>query len=153
MHLANEFPTGSVALVFGRENSGLDNQELDRCHILVRIPTSAQLSSLNLGAAVQVIAYEIMLAARERDPRPEVVGRALLPGGDHHRVPQHLMEGFYQHLRETLIEIDFFQPQNPKLLQRRLRRIFNRVQPDRAELNILRGILSAAQKAARRNKS
>ena len=78
-------------------------------------------------------------------------GGALLPGGAHQEVPQQLMEGFYSHLHEALIEIGFYDPQHPKLLERRLRRLFNRVRPDRAELNILRGILSAAQKAARRN--
>jgi len=149
--LISETAVGRVALVFGRENSGLENEELDRCHALVRIPTGGQLSSLNLGAAVQILAYEILRANREGDNVPEAGGGELLPGAGHQEVPQHLMEGFYSHLNEALIEIGFYHPDRPKLLERRLRRLFNRVRPDRAELNILRGILTAAQKAARQN--
>lgn len=149
--LINETCGGPVALVFGRENSGLENEELDRCHALVRIPTGGQLSSLNLGAAVQVLVYEILRAARGADTGPAAGDGELLPGADHQEVPQHLMEGFYSHLNEALIEIGFYHPDRPKLLERRLRRLFNRVRPDRAELNILRGILTAAQKAARQN--
>ena len=151
--LISETSVGRIALVFGRENSGLENDELDRCHALVRIPTSAQLSSLNLGAAVQVLAYEILLAARGRDAGPAAGDRELLPGVGHQEVSQELMEGFYSHLHEALIEINFYHPDNPKLLKRRLRRMFNRLRPDRAELNILRGILRATQKVARRNGS
>ncbi len=151
--LIRESGAGRVAVVFGRENSGLENAELDRCHALVRIPTSTHLRSLNLGAAVQVLAYEIMLAARGRDSGSPGGGGELLPGAGHQEVPQQQMEGFYSHLHEALIEIGFYHPSRPKLLERRLRRIFNRVRPDTAELNILRGILSAAQKAARRNNS
>ncbi len=149
--LISETGGGPVAPVFGRENSGLENEELDRCHALVRIPTGGQLSSLNLGAAVQVLVYEILLAARGGDSGPAAGGGDLLPGVGHQEVPQQLMEGFYSHLHEALIEIGFHHPERPKLLERRLRRLFNRVRPDRAELNILRGILTAAQKAARQN--
>jgi len=148
--LLREAGKSRVALVFGRENSGLNNAELDRCQALVRIPTSPQHSSLNLGAAVQILAYEILQAARglDREPLGQDVPLAAVVG--HQAVPQKSMEGFYSHLRQTLVDIDFFDPAKPKLLERRLRRLFNRLQPDQVELNILRGILSAAQKAARR---
>ncbi len=142
-----ESQAGSVALVFGRENSGLQNSELDRCHALVRIPTSVKLRSLNLGAAVQIMSYELMLAGRKEGTQTTGENEALLPASGHLEVSQQQMEGFYRHLHEALIEIGFYHPQHPKLLDRRLRRIFNRVRPDSAELNILRGILSAVQKS------
>ena len=135
-------PGGAVALVFGRENSGLSNTELDLCQALVRIPTAPDYASLNLAAAVQVLTYELAMARVENE----------LPDADvspaHEAVSQREMEGFYQHLEHALTDIGYFDPQAPKLLRRRLRRIFNRVRPDRSELNILRGILGAAQKAA-----
>ena len=149
--LVDQSIPGTRAVVFGRENSGLNNAELDLCHALVRIPTSGQLHSLNLGAAVQVLSYELMLASRDTKTATAELQGGVLPGKNHQGVSQHLMEGFYSHLYETLAEIDFYDPQQPKLLERRLRRMFNRVQPDQAELNILRGILRAAQKAARRD--
>jgi len=125
-----------VAVVFGRENSGLSNEELDRCHALLRLPTAPDFSSLNLAAAVQVVAWEIRMAmlaqtrASAQEPAP----------GD--AVTQAEMEGFYAHLEHTLAAIGYFDPEAPRLLRRRLRRMFNRMQPDRAELNILRGILA-----------
>lgn len=133
-----------VAVVFGRENSGLSNEELDKCHALLRIPTADSFASLNLAAAVQVVAYELRRAALAN------VDSGVDPPTDH-LVSQSEMEGFYEHLEQTLIDIDYFDPDTPKLLRRRLRRIFNRIQPDRPELNILRGILTAAQRAARRD--
>ena len=145
-----------VAVVFGRESAGLTNAELDRCHALVRIPAAAHFSSLNVAAAVQILAYEIRIAALGDGARGE---RARLHGegtGAHGesvggrpapRSPAATageLEGFYRHLEAALIEIGYLDPAVPKLLMRRLRRLFNRAVPDRAEINILRGILSAA---------
>ena len=127
-----------VAVLFGRENSGLSNQELERCSHLVHIPTNPEYSSLNLGAAVQVIAYELMLAAR-LDANPSVDRDSPLASEEER-------QGFYRHMEETLIKIGFLNPEAPKQLMRRLHRLFNRVDLEQNEINILRGILKAAQR-------
>ena len=131
-----------VSLVFGREHSGLSNEELDRCHALLRIPTDADYHSLNLAAAVQVTAWELREAALAMNGG-EVAGsaREMVPAAD--------MEGFYAHLEQLLVEVEYLDRSMPRLLMRRLRRLFNRTCPDRAELNILRGILSAVQRHQR----
>lgn len=132
-----------VAVVFGREQWGLSNAELDRCHTLVRIPTHPAFRSLNLAAAVQLFAYEVQLAWQEDSPAaPPVAVRSLSCSTNE-------LEGFYDHLEATLIEIGYLDPERPKRLMRRLRRFFNRSHPEGSEINILRGILSAAQRAAR----
>lgn len=129
---------GDVALVLGRESSGLTNDELARCHYLAHIPTDPTFSSLNLAAAAQVFAYELR--------RTWLEGRAVLPAA----APRDLataeaMEGFFVHLHQTLLDIGFADPEQSRRLSRRLRRLFQRAEPDWTELNILRGILSAAQ--------
>jgi len=132
-----------VAVVFGRENAGLSNDELDRCHALLRLPTVDDFSSLNLAAAVQVVAWEIRMASLAA---PAAAPAAPAAGGV---VTQAEMEGFYAHLERTLAAIGYFDPAAPRLLPRRLRRMFNRMQMDRAELNILRGILADVDKLLR----
>jgi TrmH family RNA methyltransferase len=129
-----------VAILFGRERSGLTNSELDCCHQLVQIPTNPDYPSLNIAAAVQVIAYELRIAAGavEKPDEPEV---------DYASMVQ--MEQFYTHLEQTLIELEFLDPENPRQLMRRLRRLFNRARPDQNEINILRGILTAANRRTR----
>ncbi len=132
-----------VALVFGREQSGLSNEEMDRCHFLVRIPTNPNYRSLNLAAAVQVLAYE-MRTAREHasvieTPGPKVP--LLAPVAE--------MERFYRHLEQVLCETGFLNSANPRHLMRRLRRLFNRAVPDQNEVNILRGILTSVQRSIR----
>jgi TrmH family RNA methyltransferase len=132
---------GPVAVLFGCEQSGLSNAEMDRCHALVRIPASDAYSSLNLAAAVQVICYELFAAHVTREA---LVGDA---DTDHSPVGADEMELFYEHLERTLVELGFLDPANPRQLMRRLRRLFNRARPDENEMNILRGILTAAQAA------
>lgn len=134
---------GQCALVFGRERSGLSNAELDLCHYLVQIPSIEGFSSLNLGAAVQIIAYSLRVA--------QLKHTAQMPDLSHapNLADAKAMQYFYEHLEQTLIDIDFLDPEQPKRLMRRLRRLFNRAQPDETELNILRGILSASQKQHR----
>lgn len=126
-----------VALLFGQERMGLTNAELDYCHFLVTIPTDPGFSSLNLAAAVQIMAYEILLA-RDRPrwalPVPENLS-SLATHEDRRR--------FYQHLETVLAEIEFFGSKSPRKLMRRLMRLFNRAQLDENEIHILRGILSA----------
>ncbi len=131
-----------VAVVFGRENAGLSNAELDRCHALLRLPAEPGFASLNLAAAVQVVAYEVRMAWLAGQP---AAGEAHADAVSHAE-----MEGFYAHLERTLAALEYYDPAAPKLLPRRLRRMFNRMAPDRAELNILRGILAAIDKRLRR---
>lgn len=126
-----------VALVFGRERTGLTNEELSRCHVLVNIPSNPEYSSLNIAAAVQVLGYEWMLAqgarpvAGESEDKPATAEE---------------MEKLYQHIESAALETGFLDPANPKHLMRRIRRLFNRAQPDQNEVHILRGLLSALQK-------
>jgi tRNA (cytidine32/uridine32-2'-O)-methyltransferase len=132
--------TGPVALVFGREHSGLSNEEIDRCHFVASIPTDAVYRSLNLAAAVQVLAYEILLASRVS---PEAAG----PIPDYASAEE--LEGLYRHLEDTLTALGFLDPANPRQLMRRLRRLSARVRLEKAEAAILRGILTAADPHAR----
>lgn len=132
-----------TALLFGRERTGLTNDELARCHILVNIPSNPDYSSLNIAAAVQVLGYESMLA---RGARPAA--------GESEEMPSTAeeMEKLYEHIESAALETGFLDPANPKHLMRRIRRLFNRAQPDQNEVHILRGLLSALQspKARRR---
>lgn len=128
-----------AAIVFGRENSGLKNHELDLCHYLLRIPCNSEFSSLNLAAAAQVVCYELFVAAGITDQSPI---------GDRGECPQATaaqMESFYTHLHQTLIDIGFMKANKSKSIMRRLRRIYNRVQLDTKEVDILRGILRMSQ--------
>ncbi len=128
-----------IAVLFGNEQSGLSNHELDQCHYLVQIPTNPDYSSLNLAAAVQVIAYELQVAAIEMKGLDNAIETQ-----DYATVEQ--VEQFYRHLEQTLVEIDFLNPSNPKYLMRRMRRLFGRARLDDNEVNILRGILTAINK-------
>jgi TrmH family RNA methyltransferase len=134
---------GDVAVLFGCEQSGLSNAEMDRCHFLVQIPTNPDYGSLNLAAAVQIICYEIMVAHLGQEGSGKDNG--------HVTVPVDEMERFYAHLEHVLVELDFLDPRNPRHLMRRLRRLFNRARPDSNEMNILRGILSAVQQRRRQD--
>ncbi len=132
-----------VALVFGNERSGLENEELMRCHAAVHIPSVADFSSLNLAQAVQVLAYELRLAALQ--------GVALLPPplkSDPVATAAE-MEYFFAHLAQTLIDIDFHKGRAAVTIERRLRRLFQRAEPEQRELRILRGIFDDAQRMAR----
>lgn len=124
-----------VALLFGREHSGLSNQELDRCQYAVHIPASPTSGSLNLAAAVQVVAYELFMAAQEA-PAPE---RRCEPATFEH------MERFYRHLAQVLDRVGYLHKRNPELLMRRLRAVFGRARPDKREINALQGALRAIE--------
>jgi tRNA (cytidine32/uridine32-2'-O)-methyltransferase len=131
-----------VALVFGRENNGLTNEELQMCNYHVCIPANPEYSSLNLAMAVQIIAYEVrvaFLAQQEQSPADE---QTLYP-----QIEQ--MEKFYQHLEQTLNETGFIIKQHPGIVMTRLRRLFARSRPDEQELNILRGILASIQRTTK----
>ncbi len=129
---------GRVALVFGRERTGLTNEELDRCNYVVSISANPEYSSLNLAAAVQVFAYELRVAAQGG------VGEPATESGEEPAAAEDV-ERFYEHMERTLVELGFLDPQNPRHLMRRLRRLYNRARLTHNEINILRGILSAAQ--------
>jgi len=137
---------GQVALVFGREAAGLSNQELDLCQGAASIATNADFSSLNLAAAVQVFAYELQLAFCIGTGESQAPARDDCDGGGAATAAQ--LEGLYAHFEQALADIGYYDRQAPKLLMRRLRRLYARARPDRAELNILRGILAATQRAA-----
>ncbi len=123
-----------VAIVFGREQSGLSNQELLHCHYHIHIPTNPEFSSLNLSQAVQILAYEIRMQALAPKAHASNKQDALATAEQ--------VELFYQHLESVLISIDFLKLSNPKRLQQRLRRLFNRATLEAMEINILRGILT-----------
>ncbi|MDB2704952.1 RNA methyltransferase [Pseudomonadota bacterium] len=127
-----------IAIIFGREHSGLTNEELDRCQHLVNIPANVEYSSLNLAAAVQVLAYELKMSF---DPSIEV-GRV---GEQREAINADDLEHLYDHFEQSLTKIGFLDPGQPKNLMRRLRRLFNRAELDRNELQILHGILRAAE--------
>lgn len=128
-----------VALLFGTEMSGLSNAELEKCQMLITIPVNPEYGSLNLAAAVQVVAYELRCCAA---PAPQTANG--FPLATFEEVSQ-----FYEHLERTLIEIDFLDPKHPKRLMTRLRRLFARAALEKEEVNILRGILKSAGRSHR----
>ncbi|MET0288145.1 MAG: RNA methyltransferase [Pseudoxanthomonas sp.] len=133
---------GVVAIVFGRERTGLTNEELQLCHAAVHIPANPAYSSLNLAAAVQILAYEVRLAAPERFVVTEPAVETAL--ASHAQV-----EGFFTQLGETLDAIDFHKGRAPDSAMRKLRRLFLRSDLSEQEVRLLRGILSDAQRMAR----
>lgn len=136
-HSVNAAQHAQVALVFGSERVGLSNDDIDRCHGLVQIPANPEYASLNLAAAVQVLAYELRMAALEMTDVEKAAEPESIPANAQD------LERFYEHLRQTLVYVGFLDPENPRQLMRRVRRLFNRALPDTMELNILRGILAA----------
>lgn len=137
--LIAESEGGKVAAVFGPEKSGLQNEDLDLCHALLTIPADPAFSSLNLAMAVQVLTYELRVASRLDEP-PSFATEAPPATGEE-------MEFFYAHLEQVLRDIRFLDPENPRHLMRRLRRMFMRIRPDKNEVNILRGFLTAVERS------
>ena len=136
-----------VALVFGRERTGLDNEELQLCHGAVHIPADPAYSSLNLAAAVQVLAYEVRMAMLA-DAGPQAPGSDAGPGHDPPASHAQL-EGLFSQLAQTLDEIDFHKGRAPESAMRKLRRLFLRSRLDEREVRLLRGVLADAQRMAR----
>lgn len=132
---------GEIAVVFGRENSGLTNEELEKCNALLHIPTDPDFSSLNIAAAIQIVCYEFRLALIDE--------KIKTPKGNKHRfdviADAAKMEGMYNHLFESLDHLGFFGDHNPEVVMRRLRGLFNRANTTRREVSIIRGICSAMQ--------
>jgi tRNA/rRNA methyltransferase len=123
-----------AALVFGNETFGLTAAEINRCQLLASIPASPEYSSLNLAAAVQVFAYELRVAAG---------GAAVARGKPRARATHEEIEQFYAQLERAMVEHGFLNPQHPKKLMPRLRRLFGRAQLEKEEVNILRGVIKA----------
>ncbi|MCE5360269.1 RNA methyltransferase [Candidatus Igneacidithiobacillus taiwanensis] len=123
-----------VAILFGRESSGLSNSELDLCQHLIQIPTGDLYHSLNLAQAVQILSYELQMASNAGvAPLPELPERGALVAE---------REGFYAQLRDVLLASGFLQAPREEHMMRRLRRLFDRAQPSGNEIDILRGILT-----------
>ncbi|MDR2872894.1 MAG: RNA methyltransferase [Xanthomonadaceae bacterium] len=137
--------TDTVALVFGRERTGLTNDELQICNASVHIPSDPAFSSLNLAAAVQVMAYEMRVAACADQPPADAV--PLHP--DSMPANHAQMEGFFTQLAATLDAIDFHKGRSPESVMRKLRRLFLRGDMDVREVKLLRGILADAQRMAK----
>ncbi|MGO1540764.1 MAG: RNA methyltransferase [Luteimonas sp.] len=136
--------SAEVALVFGRERTGLENSELQLCHCAVHIPSDPDCSSLNLAAAVQVLAYELRLALLEAGDAAQA------PAGGGDLLASHAeVEGFFAQLHDTLDQIDFHKGRNPEAAMRKLRRIFLRTDLRAGEVRLLRGVLADAQRMAR----
>lgn len=131
---------GPVALLFGRERTGLSNDELNLCQAMVRIPSDPDFGSLNLAAAVQVLCYELRLAALGTQP-PAPVRR------DRPATAEEL-EGLFGHLDRALQAIDFHKGRSPRTVLRRLRRLYLRAALDQREVRILRGILAEVERTA-----
>lgn len=140
--------SGPVALVFGRERTGLDNDELALCHAAVHIPSDPAFSSLNLAAAVQVLGYELRCAMLEQaGAEPPAAMRTAPPGEG---AASHAeLEGFFGQLADTLEQIDFHKGRAPDSAMRKLRRLYLRANLDSADVRLLRGVLADAQRMAR----
>lgn len=146
-----------VAILFGRENNGLSNEELALCHYLVQIPANPAYSSLNLAAAVQVLAYEIRMSYLACNQHSNVIlgkepesDKGLLKM-DSPLANQDSMNRMYVHLHRVLSELSFINEKQPDKLIRRIKRLFNRAQMEEKEVQIIRGILSAIEKNIENN--
>jgi len=128
-----------IAILFGNEQHGLSNEELHRCHWHVQIPADAEYGVLNLAAAVQVISYELRMQWLQAGDIATVSNSWDVPLATSSEIEQ-----LFLHLQKLLLELDFYDPDNPRQLLTRLRRLLLRSGLDRMEVNILRGILAAA---------
>lgn len=133
---------GEVAIVFGNERTGLENDELMSCHAAVHIPSVEDFPSLNLAQAVQLLAYELRLAVLAQTPAQTEEAREPLATVDE-------LEHFFGHLAQTLDDIDFHKGRSPVTIMKRLRRLFLRAGLEQREVRILRGIFDDAQRQAR----
>lgn len=133
-------PSYKVAMVFGREHAGLTNDELRLCQYHIQIPCNPDFSSLNLGAAVQLICYELHLALHQATP-------TITQSVDY--ADQRALDLYYEHLEQLLSQINFLKADNPRQLMPKLQRLYQRAQLSSAEVHMLRGILTATQKKLR----
>ena len=127
-----------VAILFGRENNGLSNDELALCDIHVRIPSSSEYGSLNLAMAVQIVAYELFNARGNSEVRA---------GWDRRHASHAEIAAMYEHLDRVLHEIGFFDPSAPRTAFTRFQRMFSRIELDETEVQILRGMFTHVERA------
>ena len=142
LEIAAASATSEVAILFGAERSGLSNDDIEHFQLLLGIPTGTVYTSLNVAMAVQIVAYEVLLATRGEEAALAARGVALASATD--------MQLFYEHLEQVLEEIDFRDRYGERHLMARIRRLFNRALLDQNEVNILRGILTSVQGKRRR---
>ncbi|MFT7266819.1 MAG: tRNA (cytidine32/uridine32-2'-O)-methyltransferase [Porticoccus sp.] len=138
-----------VAIVFGREDRGLTNEELHKCTYHVHIPSNPEYSSLNIASAVQVLCYEIRMASLADDT-------GCVPSFDEWDQPPakiNDLELYFEHLEQALVDIGFHDRANPRQTMTRLRRLYSRIRLDEMELSILRGVLTAIRNAAHKIKN
>lgn len=138
--VVQEGQAGKVALVFGRENSGLTNEELQQCQFHVHIPANPEYSSLNLAMAVQTLSYEVRMNYLDSVNAQFEEFEAEYPNSEQ-------LDGFYAHLEDALNHTGFIVKNHPGQVMAKLRRLFNRARPESHELNILRGVLSSIVKS------
>lgn len=132
--------TASVALVFGRERTGLTNEELQMCQYHVCIPANPEYSSLNLAMAVQTLSYEVRVAFLDSE-------KSVYPPNEEPVYSRHKeLQMFYQHLENVLIDTQFIEKDKPSQVMSKLKRLFSRARPEAQEINILRGVLTAIEK-------
>ena len=136
-----EAESREVALVFGRERTGLTNDEIGLCHKLINISTNPDYSSLNVASAIQIVSYEVMMSIQSEPIPREQASESIVDYASSEN-----MERFYEHLQQTLIDIDFLRIKQSPQLMPKLRHIYNRIRLKEEELNILRGILNKTQK-------
>ncbi|EOX1606563.1 tRNA (cytosine(32)/uridine(32)-2'-O)-methyltransferase TrmJ [Vibrio cholerae] len=142
--LISEANQHSVAMVFGRERTGLTNDELQLCHYHVCVPANPEYSSLNLAMAVQLLSYEVRMAylALQQSSQSSTLQE---------EYPRHQeLERFYAHLKQVIMQTEFISAQQPGQVMNKLRRMFTRARPEAQEINILRGILTSVQKSISR---
>jgi tRNA (cytidine32/uridine32-2'-O)-methyltransferase len=135
-----EAATHPVAILFGRERTGLTNEELQKCHCHVYIPANPEYSSLNLAMAVQTVSYEVRMAYLETQ---KYTGEKKID--EYPRAKE--LELFYEHLEKVTTQTQFINKKHPGMVMTKLRRMFTRARPEQQELNILRGILSSVEKS------
>lgn len=142
--LISEANQHRVAMVFGRERTGLTNEELQLCHYHVCVPANPEYSSLNLAMAVQLLSYEVRMAylALQQSSQSSTLQE---------EYPRHQeLERFYAHLEQVIMQTEFISAQQPGQVMNKLRRMFTRARPEAQEINILRGILTSVQKSISR---
>ena len=144
--VVNDAQQHPVAILFGRERSGLTNQEMERCHYLTHIPTDSTYSSINVAMAVQIICYEVRMVTLLTNKLPSN-RKNMRPLATYDN-----MERLYDHIQETLIDIGFFKEKHSSKFMRRVRRLFNRIRLREIEINIMRGILSSMQQLTNKKK-
>ncbi len=151
--VANEMEKKQIALLFGRESRGLTNEELQACHYHVNIPSNAEYGVLNVAAAIQVLAYEIRMGWLGKQSRPNEVDTKQMEVSytrwDEDLATHADMEHFFKHWEQMLIDVGFLDPELPRQMMTRTRRMFNRIRMDQLELSMIRGVLSALQKKAK----